>query len=471
MMGSIPGDETGIFFHQGTLLIEGPHATLLARTATIAGVAVAWDERTKQWRAPAHCYRDLVMAGLDAKLDFIDHAKAYDKMSLQLVKPLTPREHQVTALKAWIDAGKRGVVQLPTGAGKTFLAILAVVHTGRPSLIVVPTIDLLHQWHDVLSLYLGIKIGALGGGSRELHDVTVATYDSAVLQAENLGNRFGLLVVDECHHLPAPQYQTIALTSIAPFRLGLSATVARADGKEDTIFRLLGTLVHEGRISQMVESVLAPYDVVSIQVPLSPKEAADYGAARAIYTGFIKAQRVNFAAGGWMEFVRKAARLPGGKAAMAAFREQKRLAQAASAKMSELWRIIRQHPDDRIIVFTDENQMAYQIGRQFLLPVLTHQTKLKERKRMLEAFRAGTLNVIVTSKVLNEGVDVPEARIGVVVSGSGGVREHVQRLGRILRHRPGKKAVLYELISKGTSELDVNSRRKRHDAYQDTGEI
>src|SRR5690606_26203362 len=130
----------------------------------------------------------------------VDQARAYDRIVLRLCKPLVPRSHQVQALKAWVDSGRRGVVQLPTGAGKTFLAVLAIVHTGRPTLVVVPTIDLLHQWHDVLAEFLGVPVGALGGGSREIHDITVATYDSAVLYAETLGNRFGLLVVDECHH-------------------------------------------------------------------------------------------------------------------------------------------------------------------------------------------------------------------------------------------------------------------------------
>ena len=85
---------------------------------------------------------------------------------------------------------------------------------------------------------------------------------------------------------------------------------------------------------------------------------------------------------------------------------------------------------------------------------------------MLASFREGSVTVLVTSKVLNEGVDVPEASVGVVVSGSGSVREHVQRLGRILRHQKGKSAKLYELISKDTNESHVKERRRQHHAYQ-----
>ena len=114
--------------------------------------------------------------------------------------------------------------------------------------------------------------------------------------------------------------------------------------------------------------------------------------------------------------------------------------------------------------------MAYRLGRKFLLPVLTHHTKLKEREVFLNSFRSGDYSILITSKVLNEGVDVPEANVAIVVSGSGSVREHVQRLGRILRSRPGKQATLYELISKGTGEYFVHQRRRKHGAYQRTNQ-
>ena len=118
------------------------------------------------------------------------------------------------------------------------------------------------------------------------------------------------------------------------------------------------------------------------------------------------------------------------------------------------------------MIFTQDNEMAYRIGCTFFLPVLTHHTKAKERENFLHSFREGDYSILVTSKVLNEGVDVPEANVAIVVSGSGSVREHVQRLGRILRAREGKQAFLYELISKDTSEYQTHKRRRQHHAYQ-----
>lgn len=151
---------------------------------------------------------------------------------------------------------------------------------------------------------------------------------------------------------------------------------------------------------------------------------------------------------------------------MRAYRTQKKLAQSAAQKLSEIWKIFQRHQGERIILFTDDNDTAYAIGRLFMVPILTHLTKTAERKRILEEFRSGNIKIIGTSKVLNEGVDVPEASVGVVVSGSGTVREHVQRLGRILRHQPGKRATLYELVSKGTGEQSTSERRRQHYAYQ-----
>lgn len=454
--------RVALHYEQGTLTFASEPGEWIA-----AMPGFRLDARTKSWRASAHSYRDIIVHAVQHKIPLLDEARQYKALPLTLQHPIVPRDHQRAALAAWRENQSRGVVSLPTGAGKTILAVLAMAAIQRPTLVVVPTIDLLLQWQGILKHFFGGRIGALGGGVRELEDITVATYDSAHIMIETIGNRFGLLIFDECHHLPATQYQMIARGAIAPFRLGLSATVERTDGREELIYELIGELCYAGQIRDMVENVLAPYDVVSVQVPLTAQESLAYQEARGIYTNFVRRHRIDFSAPeGWQDFIRKSATLPGGKEAMDAYRDQKRLAQGAEGKLDELWRILQKHREERTIVFTQDNSMAYQIGRAMVLPVLTHQTKPKERKLFLEAFREGHLNVLVTSKVLNEGVDVPEASVGVVISGSGTVREHVQRLGRILRHQEGKHAVLYEIISKDTSEYYVNKRRRNHHAYQ-----
>ena len=151
---------------------------------------------------------------------------------------------------------------------------------------------------------------------------------------------------------------------------------------------------------------------------------------------------------------------------MRAYRRQREIAFAAPAKLELLAHLLRRHARERTLVFTQDNATAYRIARQFLVPVITHQTRVKERSEILERFAAGEYGVVVTSKVLNEGVDVPDASVAVVVSGSGSVREHVQRLGRILRRRDGKRAVLYEVVTADTAETFTSARRRDHDAYR-----
>src|SRR5262249_29854842 len=119
----------------------------------------------------------------------------------------------------------------------------------------------------------------------------------------------------------------------------------------------------------------------------------------------------------------------------------------------------------RILIFTHDNATVYKIAREFLVPVITHQTKTKERRDVLMAFNSGEYPIVATSKVLNEGVNVPEANVAVILSGSASVREHVQRLGRILRKSGDKEAVLYEVVTRGTVEEFTSNRRRQHSAY------
>jgi superfamily II DNA or RNA helicase len=100
------------------------------------------------------------------------------------------------------------------------------------------------------------------------------------------------------------------------------------------------------------------------------------------------------------------------------------------------------------------------------VPAITHQTKIKERREILARFNAGSYPFLVTSKVLNEGVDVPAANVAIILSGTGSVREHVQRLGRILRRAENKRAILYEIVAEDTAEERVSERRRRHSAYR-----
>jgi superfamily II DNA or RNA helicase len=169
---------------------------------------------------------------------------------------------------------------------------------------------------------------------------------------------------------------------------------------------------------------------------------------------------------GFSQFVMRSSRSAAGRRAMQAYRRQRELAFAAPAKLDLVGRLLHRHRGDRTLLFTQDNATVYAVSRRFLVPAITHQTKVRERSEILARLADGRYGAVVTSRVLNEGVDIPEANVAIVVSGSGSVREHVQRLGRILRPREGKRAVLYELVSGGTSEAFTSERRREHVAYR-----
>jgi len=148
---------------------------------------------------------------------------------------------------------------LPTGAGKTLLVVLLIERMQRSTLVHVPTIDLMHQWYAVLKHYFDQEIGLFGGGYNKMAPLTVATYQLAMLHVPYKGNRFGLVVFDECHHLPGTHYQYTAISTIAPFRLRLTATPQRVYGKEERLYQLVGPLCYEAHIHQLKSQTLAPY--------------------------------------------------------------------------------------------------------------------------------------------------------------------------------------------------------------------
>jgi len=455
--------ETTIGFDKSTLLINNLPEHILSFLSMIK-----WDSRTGEYRTPAYYYRDIVLTLIKHNIQYKDFARRFQPCDFPIKKKINPRDYQKEALNAWQKQGSRGVVVMPTGAGKTILAILCIEQTRRPTLIHVPTIDLMHQWYEVLKKYFDVQIGLTGGGSNDIQPITVTTYDSALIHVNHKGNLFGLQIFDECHHLPGAQYQYTASGSLAPFRLGLTATPERTDGKEKLLYQLCGPLCFQSHIHELKGTTLSTYDVVTIEVEMKSDEREKYEIARKCYIDFLRQENINMnQLNGWKLFLKKTCQSTKGREAFKAYLLQKQLTQASSAKEDHIWKLARKHYKDRIIIFTQDNEMAYRIGKRFFWPVLTHNTKIKERTDFLEQFRNGKYCVLVTSKVLNEGVDVPEANVGIIVSGSGSIREHVQRLGRLLRAREGKHSLLYELISKDTGEYYVNKRRRKHSAYED----
>jgi superfamily II DNA or RNA helicase len=449
-------------FRAGTIELRG-----VDRDHAGVPAPLAWDDRAACFRAPAIAYAGVIDALHAASFDVDDDVRRDAELAAGARVRREPRFFQTEALSAWQAADGRGVVVLPTGAGKTHVAVLAIDAIRRSTLVVAPTLDLVRQWYDLLRATFAVPVGVVGGGDHDVQPITVTTYDSAYLHMEHLGARFGLIVFDECHHLPGPTYALSARLSVAPYRLGLTATPERADGRDAELEALIGRTVYRRDIGELAGDYLAEYETVQVDVELEPDERAEHDAERALYLAFVAKNGIRLGSPrGFGEFVMRSAQSMEGRRAMRAYRRQRELAFAATNKLAYVEHLLDRHRDDRALLFTQDNATAYRVARRFLVPVITHQTKVTERSDILASFSAGKYGAIVTSKVLNEGVDVQEANVAVVLSGSGSVREHVQRLGRILRKRDGKRAVLYELVTTKTAETGTSERRREHDAYR-----
>jgi len=447
-----------LWYHQGTLLLHPPpQGKSWIDFAT-------WDDRVEKFRIPAIHYRPLVETLQSEDINFLDEAKDFQSLALNSRFEMTPYPHQAEALAGWKAAGRQGIVVLPTAAGKTYLAQLAMEATPRTTLIVVPTLDLMHQWYAQLeAAFPDVEVGLLGGGSRDRSDILVATYNSAAIHAEALGNRYAFLIFDECHHLPTDFYRVIAEYAIAPYRLGLTATPERSDGNERDLEALIGSVVYRKTAKELSGDALASYKTVEIKVKLSPKEKETYQSAIALRNQFLKQKRISLSnLKGWQLFVKESARSSEGRRAMLAHRQAKEIALGTDSKLRVLTELITKHSPEPILIFTNDNATVYRISQNFLIPAITHQTPVKERHFILQQFKSGIYKTLVASHVLNEGVDVPDARIAIILSGTSSAREYIQRLGRVLRKgkTKDKQAILYEVIAEETSEERISERRR-----------
>ena len=477
--------------------IEFDDGTLLLRDAPDDLPYTEWDDRVDEYRAQAYRYRAL-LESVDAwnhdtdtdsssdrdggdngdqatiqrqfpesSIEIEDLARTYPDLALNPALQIDPRDYQQAALDAWCDHDRRGSVVLPTGSGKTFLGLQAIADAGVSALVVAPTIDLMNQWHATLTNAFGNQlpeIGVLGGGDHEIAEITVTTYDSAYRYINEYGDQFGLLVADEIHHLPAPTYRQIPEMTIAPYRLGLTATYERADNAhqllEDT--GLIGPVVYEEDVDDLAGEYLSEYETIHMQVELTDDERDQYDEEYGIYREYVDSHDFDlWKAEGYQEFLAHSSYDADGRRALIAKQRAEELARTATKKLDTLDTLLKRHHNDRAIIFTANNDFAYRISQEFIVPCITHQTTTDERTEILERFRTGEYSLLATSQVLDEGIDVPAANVGIILSGSASKRQYAQRLGRILRPTDERQpARLYEIIAANTMEDYVSQRRR-----------
>ncbi|MHA1953111.1 MAG: DEAD/DEAH box helicase [Candidatus Heimdallarchaeaceae archaeon] len=427
-------------------------------------------KKENEYRAPPHKY-NLILNLLEQKgfrvksLVLEDSSLSESYVSKFKVK-LKLRDYQNEALDQFMRNNGSGVVILPTAAGKTLIGLKAIEELGEKAVIVVPTKNLLYQWIDHISKYTSLTrdmIGQLGDQEKVIKEVTVTTYDSARLNINLLRKNFNLLIFDEAHHGAAKETLKVLEGLPAKFRLGLTATPDRSDRGEELLFKLIGKPIIVAKISDLArDGYVANYKLKSIKVPLDEEERILYDEYMKIYRGYLRRRKIHIKTPQDYEryLVFRVNQDSEAKAALDAHRKARTLVFSSKSKLRKIENILQDHQNDKVIIFSEFNDMVYQISRNHFIPAITHETKSIEREDILGKFSKGEYSKIVTGKVLDEGWDCGSVNVGVIVSGTGQARQFIQRLGRILRPKEGE-AVLYELVSPETLEAGTVKRRRK----------
>jgi DNA excision repair protein ERCC-3 len=350
------------------------------------------------------------------------------------------RPYQRQAVESFSEGGS-GVVVLPCGAGKTLVGAGAMAETRTTTLILVTNTVSARQWRDELLRRTSLtpeEIGEYSGQSKEIKPVTIATYQ--ILTAKRGGKYahlalldaldWGLVLYDEVHLLPAPVFKLTADLQ-ARRRLGLTATLVREDGREGDVFSLIGPKRFDAPWKEIeAQGFISPAACYEVRIDLPADERLEYAAA--------------------------------------ADEDRYRLAATAPAKIDVVKRLVDRHPGERVLVIGQYLDQIDELAEALHAPKITGATPVTEREELFQAFREGTIALLVVSKVANFSVDLPEASVAVQVSGSFGSRqEEAQRLGRLLRPKQsGHTASFYTLIARDTVDQDFAQNRQRFLAEQ-----
>ena len=479
-MDSRQQQQITLSFDRGTLLLAGPQSAPCSSPSehvhASAGLAPRtespiwkWDPRVGAWRCEAIHYQTM-HTSLSRRFGacFQDEVQRPVRVSWPKVDLPELRPEQKEALDAWVKAGRRGQIVMPTGTGKTEVAFAAMVETQVATLVVAPVRDLMYQWHRRILAAFGYDAGIVGDNTFDIKPVTVTTYDSAYIHMDKMGAGFGLLIFDEEHHLPGKCRREAAILSTATMRLGLTATPERSDGLDADLDWLIGPVAYRLPFKTVRGSTLADFDVVRIPVALNDEEQATYDQCSRLVRHFLASRRKETPGYTWQDLCKELGKDPQARHAQKAYYLKQSIEDRAAEKLRVLEDIFRLHYGQQTLVFAGSNAMAIEVSKRFLVPTILSHTRKRERLAVLEGFARGEFPVLVANRVLDEGVDVPEAKVAVVIGGQGSTRQATQRLGRVLRRSGSSRATLYEVVCEDTKEVERSRKRRQGDAYERT---
>lgn len=350
------------------------------------------------------------------------------------------RDYQAQATESFWSGGS-GVVVLPCGAGKTIVGAACMAQAQTTTLILVTNTVAGRQWRDELIRRTTLtpeEIGEYSGERKEIRPVTIATYQVVTRKTkgeyralELFDSRdWGLIIYDEVHLLPAPVFR-MAADLQSRRRLGLTATLVREDGREDDVFSLIGPKRYDAPWKELeLAGYIAEAECVEVRTSLSNSEKLAYASAET--------------------------------------RERYRIAAGSASKIDALDRILELHQGKQTLVIGAYVDQLEEIAAHIGATLIDGASTTAKRERAFDAFRRGELTTLVVSKVANFSIDLPEAAVGIQVSGTFGSRqEEAQRLGRLLRPKAdGADALFYTIVARDTLDAEYAQRRQRFLAEQ-----
>ena len=331
---------------------------------------------------------------------------------------------------------------LSCGSGKTIVGIETAVRLKTNTLILCPNVSSVHQWIRELldkTTLTEDQIGEYSGEKKTIKPVTVCTYQVLTYRTKNekaeetdpvyphfslfSDNNWGLVIYDEVHMLPAPVFRiTAELQSI--YRLGLTATLIREDGREDEVFSLVGPKRYDTPWAELTQKgYIAKAYCHEVRIPLPHTLELEY--------------------------------------ALATKKDKYRIASQNPLKIKVAQEILKNHQGESIIIIGQYLEQLQVFKEHFGYPMITGSTSNKKRDELYDKFRRGEEKVMIVSKVANFAVDLPDASVAIEISGSFGSRqEEAQRLGRILRPK-ARDSHFYTIVTEYSQEEEFASNRQK----------
>ncbi|MCT1663288.1 DNA repair helicase XPB [Corynebacterium sanguinis] len=350
------------------------------------------------------------------------------------------RDYQAYAAESFWEGGS-GVVVLPCGAGKTIVGAASMAQAKTTTLILVTNTVAGRQWRDELLRRTTLQpeeIGEYSGERKEIRPVTIATYQVVTRKTkgeyralELFDSRdWGLIIYDEVHLLPAPVFR-MAADLQSRRRLGLTATLVREDGREDDVFSLIGPKRYDAPWKELeMAGYIATAECVEVRTSLSADERMAYATAET--------------------------------------KQRYRIAATSRGKDAVVDILLARHQGEQVLIIGAYVEQLEGIAARTNAPLVHGTTSTKKREEAFDAFRSGEISTLVVSKVANFSIDLPEAAVGIQVSGTFGSRqEEAQRLGRLLRPKAdGGGALFYTVVARDTLDAEYAMRRQRFLAEQ-----